>query len=133
MGSGFQEIEMKRWLQTASCMCVFSTIAMGEACFAQTAYNVPNDNPVRWQNSLQNWRNTPDNWPNSPQNWQNSSQNWANSPQNWKNNPDNFNSTNGIYDRDGNRVGYAVPRADGSGVNYYDNGGRQTGYQLQQK
>jgi hypothetical protein len=123
---------MSLWLKTASCVCIFSTIFMGQACFAQTAdssYNFPNDNPAQWQNSLQNWRNTPDNWQNSPQNWQNSPQNWANSPQNWNNSPDNYNSTNGIYDRDGNRIGYAVPRADGSGTNFYNNSGRQTGYQ----
>ena len=40
----------------------------------------------------------------------------------------NYNNVNGIYDRDGNRIGYAVPRADGSGINYFDNSGRRTGY-----
>jgi hypothetical protein len=68
-------------------------------------------------------------WQNSSSNWQNTSQDWRNSPQNWANSAQNYNNANGIYDRDGNRVGYAVPRADGSGINYFDNSGRRTGYQ----
>ena len=35
--------------------------------------------------------------------------------------------------QNGNRIGYAVPRADGSGVNYFDNSGRRTGYQNYEK
>jgi hypothetical protein len=43
------------------------------------------------------------------------------------NSAQNYNNVNGIYD--GDRIGYAVPRADGSGINYFDNSGRRTGYQ----
>jgi hypothetical protein len=45
------------------------------------------------------------------------------------NSAQNYNNANGIYDGDDNRIGYAVPRADGSGINYFDNSGRRTGYQ----
>ena len=69
------------------------------------------------------------NWPNSPNNWQNSPNNWQNNPNNWQNNSNNFNSQNGIYDNEGNRLGYAVPRADGSGVNIFKDDGDHLGYQ----
>jgi hypothetical protein len=110
---------MDSLLKTALCVCtLLSTTFIPGACFAQTAnwrYSSENYSPHRWANSPQNWRNSPDNWQNSPQNWQNS--------------PDNYNSTNGVYE-DGNRIGYAVPRADGSGVNFFNNNGHSTGYQL---
>ena len=77
----------------------------------------------------QSWQNSPNNWQNSPNNWQNSPNNWRNSPNNWNNSPNNFNSRNGIYDNDGNRTGYAVPRADGSGVNIFNDDGGRLGYQ----
>jgi hypothetical protein len=106
---------MKTWLKTA--LYLFTTLSatfVCAVCFAQT--------------SQQNWANSPQNWQNNPQNWDNSPQNWKNNPQNWQNNPNNFHSTNGIYDSDGRRIGYAVPKANG-GVNYFNNDGSRRGYQ----
>ena len=127
---------MNSWLKTALCLCTMlsATFTWG-ACYAQNWQNGPQfqnspqrqNSPQNWQNSPQNWQNSPDNWQNSPQNWQNSSQNWQNNPQNWQNSPENYNSANSIYDKDGNRTGYAVPRADGSGVNFFNNNGARTG------
>jgi hypothetical protein len=97
-----------------------SVTFVSTACFAQ--YSSQN-----WANSPQNWQNSPDNWQNSSQNWANSSQNWKNSPQNWQNNANNFDNSNGIYNGNGNRAGYIVPKANG-GANYFDNAGRRFGY-----
>ena len=74
------------------------------------------------------WENSPNNWENSSNNWENSSNNWKNSPNNWENSSSNSSSKNGVYDNQGNRRGYAVPRQSGSGVNYFDNEGNRTGY-----
>jgi len=38
-----------------------------------------------------------------------------------------MNSDRGIYDNEGNRSGYAIPRPDG-GVSVFDNNGNRTGY-----
>jgi hypothetical protein len=67
----------------------------------------------------QSWANSPLNWQNSPLNYQNSPLNYNNSPLNYENSPLNYNSNRGIYDSDGNRWGYAVPREDGSGTNLF--------------
>ena len=72
------------------------------------------------------WNASPHNWQNSPQNWNNSPQNWRNSSHNWGNSPSNPNS-NGLYDGEGKRRGYVVPREDGV-VNVYDHSGRWLGY-----
>jgi len=126
---------MRRSLKTTLYVCtLLSVSSMHAVCFAQI-YN-QNDvgnlqNPPsaqNWANSRQNWRNSPDNWNNSSQNWQNSSQNWQNSPRNWQNSADNFYNNNGIYDRNGNRRGYAVPTPNG-GINYFGNDGSRRGYQ----
>jgi hypothetical protein len=77
----------------------------------------------------QSFQNSPYNFQNSPYNFQNSPYNFQNSPYNFQNSPYNFNSTNGVYDNSGNRMGYAVPRSDGSGVNIFDNNGNRMGYQ----
>jgi hypothetical protein len=53
--------------------------------------------------------------------------NYKNSPYNYKNSPYNLNSSNGIYDEDGERQGYAVRRSDG-GVNFFNDEGNRTGY-----
>jgi hypothetical protein len=103
-------------------------------CFAQTYLQGPPGEPLspssqNWENSLQNWKNNPNNWQNSSANFQNTPQDWRNSPQNWENSAQNYNNKNGIYDRNGNRIGHAVPRADGSGMNFFDNSGRRLGYQ----
>jgi len=103
---------MRRWPKaTFGCCMLLATTMIGGAAFAQS-----------WQNSPNNWQNSHNNWQNSPNNWQNSHNNWQNSP-------NNFNSQNGIYDNEGNRAGYAVPRADGSGVNIFNDDGDRIGYQ----
>jgi hypothetical protein len=120
---------MKRALETALYLCTLASATFAcTVCFGQIYDQNNTPSSQNWANSPQNWRNNPDNWQNSPQNWQNSSQNWKNSPQNWQNNGNNYNSTNGIYDRNGNRIGYGVPSANG-GVNYFNNDGSRSGYQ----
>jgi hypothetical protein len=123
--------------KTALCVStILSATLLSGACFAQTYTNgqqkgaSPDASSQNYQNSPQNWRNSPDNFQNSSQNYQNSSQNWQNSPQNWQNSGSNFNSANGIYDSNGNRAGYAAPRGDGGGINYFNNNGNRDGYQL---
>jgi hypothetical protein len=126
---------MKSWLKTALYSCTLASAAVvSTVCFGQTydqtktpaAQNSPSSQ--NWTNNPQNWKNSPDNWQNNSQNWQNNSDNWKNNPQNWKNSGDNYNNTNGIYDSNGNRVGYSVPRSDG-GVNYFNSDGSRKGYQ----
>jgi hypothetical protein len=131
---------MNGWFRTALCMgALLTTTSMSGICFAQTYTNGSQQggqnslSSQNWQNSQQNWRNSPDNWNNSRSNWQNSSQDWQNSPQNWQNSGANYNNANGIYDSSGNRIGYAVPRSDNGGVNYYNNDGRRGGYQVYDK
>ena len=65
-----------------------------------------------------NWNDSPLNWQNSPQNWNNSSSNWNNSPNNW---------SNGVYDNQGNRMGYQTRTPDGV-TNIYDNQGNRLGF-----
>ena len=64
---------------------------------------------------------------NSPLNYENSSMNYKNSPLNYENSRMNRNSTNGIYDQNGNRTGYEVKAPSGV-VNRFDNEGNRTGY-----
>ena len=52
---------------------------------------------------------------------------WENSPNNWNNSRNNPNA-NLIYDNYGNAQGYAVPKANGTGVNVYDFDGNRRGY-----
>jgi hypothetical protein len=136
----FRRCEMNGWLKTAlcktaPCLCaMLAATSLATVCFAQsypqTYLRDPQNGPSsqNWANSPQNWRNSPDNWQNNPQNWQNKPQQWQNSPDNWQNSADNYNNANGIYDSNGNRLGYAVPRPDG-GANYFNNNGDRTGYQ----
>jgi len=126
---------MKSWLKTAMYLCpMLSVTFVCTAGFAQTYLqnNAPSlqnsPSSQNWTNSRQHWQNSPDRWQNSSQNWQNSPQNWQNSPQNWKNSADNYYSSNGIYDSNGNRTGYAVPTPNG-GINYFGNDGSRRGYQ----
>ena len=119
---------MKRWLKTALYGCTMLPVTfVGTVGFAQIYDQNNSPSSQNWANSPQNWRNSPDNWQNSPQNWQNSSQNWKNSPQNWQNSANNYNNANGIFDSNGNRIGYGVPTANG-GVNYFNNDGSRRGY-----
>jgi hypothetical protein len=123
--------------KTALCVCtILTATSVSGACFAQTYANGQQNGPSpqtssqNWENSPQNWRNSPDNWQNSARNWQNSAQDWQNSPQNWQNSGANYNNANGIYDSNGNRLGYVVPRGDKGGLNYFNNDGTRSGYQL---
>jgi len=72
------------------------------------------------------WEDSPMNWKNSDMNYENSSMNWKNSSMNWENSSMNPNSR-GIYDADGNRSGYIVPKS-GGGFNMFDNQGNRMGY-----
>jgi hypothetical protein len=74
-----------------------------------------------------NWSNSPYNFQNSPHNFNNSPYNFQNSPHNFNNSPYNFNSGNGVYDNQGNRVGYGVTSPTGV-TNYFDNNGNRMGY-----
>lgn len=120
---------MKIWPKTILYFCTMQSMTfMCSVCFAQIYDQRGSPSLQNWANSPQNWRNSPDNWQNNPQNWANSPQNWKNNPQNWQNNANNYNSTNGIYDRNGNRLGYFVPKGDGA-VNYFNNDGSRRSYQ----
>jgi hypothetical protein len=126
---------MKSRLKTALYLCTLLSVTfVHTVCFAQTFDLNKTPDPQNslssqnWANSLQNWQNSPDNWQNSSQNWQNRSDNWKNNPQNWENSGNNYNNANGIYDSNGNRIGYSVPRPDG-GVNYFNSDGSRRAYQ----
>jgi hypothetical protein len=47
---------------------------------------------------------------------------------NYQNSPMNYNSKNGIYDNNGNRVGYETKSSSGV-KNIFDNNGNRIGYQ----
>jgi hypothetical protein len=74
-----------------------------------------------------NFNNSPLNWANSPLNFDNSPLNFNNSPLNWANSPLNVNATNGVYDTNGNRVGYTTVSPHGT-VNIFGSDGNRTGY-----
>ena len=59
--------------------------------------------------------------------WESSPLNFQNSPLNFDNSPLNFNSTNGVYDNRGNRIGYGVTTPSGV-TNFFDNNGNRSGY-----
>lgn len=88
-----------------------AAIAQGSA-YAQQAINF-NDSPNNFQNSLNNFDNSPNNFRNSPNNFDNS--------------PNNFSATNGVYDNQGNRIGYEVKAPSGV-TNVFDNDGNRIGY-----
>lgn len=74
-----------------------------------------------------NWADSPYNWKNNEYNFNNSPNNWENSAYNWKNSPNNYDSRNGVYDGNGQRVGYEVVSPQGV-KNYFDNNGNRVGY-----
>ena len=74
-----------------------------------------------------NFDNSPYNMQNSQFNMDNSPYNMRNSPYNIDNSPYNTNSTNGVYDNTGNRIGYEVKAPSGV-TNYFDNSGNRIGY-----
>ena len=84
-------------------------------------------NSIAQAQTIPNWNASPLNFSNSPLNFDNSPLNFNNSPLNFQNSPLNINSTRGVYDNNGNRMGYAVPNPSGT-VNYYNNNGNRTGY-----
>ena len=79
------------------------------------------------KSQITNFDNSPLNFNNSSLNFDNSSLNFKNSPLNFDNSPLNFNSTNGIYDNRGNRIGYETKSSNGV-TNFFDNNGYRTGY-----
>ena len=81
---------------------------------------------VQAQQAL-NWNDSPNNFQNSQNNWENSPNNFQNSPNNWQNSPNNYSANNGVYDNQGNRVGYEV-RAPSGVTNVFDNNGNRVGY-----
>ena len=93
-------------------LAVLSMLIASCSANAQQAYNF-NDSPSNFQNSLDNFNNSPSNFNNSPNNFNNS--------------PNNFNATNGVYDNQGNRIGYEVQAPSGV-TNIYSNEGRRMGY-----
>jgi hypothetical protein len=74
------------------------------------------------------WENNPLNYKNSPYNYDNSQYNYKNSQYNWENSPYNLDSKSGIYNNEGNRIGYEVQNSQGT-RNIYDNNGNRVGYQ----
>lgn len=74
-----------------------------------------------------NWNDSPNNFQNSLNNFDNSPNNFNNSPNNFNNSPNNFGATNGVYDNQGNRIGYEVQAPSGV-TNIYSNDGRRMGY-----
>jgi hypothetical protein len=82
--------------------------------------------PAPAQQCLQ-WGCGPDNWANSPDNFANTPLDWQNSPMNWNNSALNPMAPYGIYDNNGDRLGYGVP-TPGGGMNIFDNEGNREGY-----
>ena len=85
--------------------------------------------PIAQVTSIQN---SPYNMQNSQFNMENSPYNMRNSPYNMENSPYNLNSNNGIYDNNGNRMGYEVKAPSGV-TNYFDNNGNRIGYSPSQR
>jgi hypothetical protein len=74
-----------------------------------------------------NWQSSPLNYQNSELNFNNSALNYNNSPLNYQNSPLNYNATNGVFDNNGNRLGYEV-RSPAGVTNLFDNNGNRIGY-----
>ena len=73
------------------------------------------------------WDNSPFNYKNSQYNYDNSQYNYKNSQYNWENSQYNTSSKNGLYDNQGNRMGYETRSEQGT-RNIYDNNGNRIGY-----
>lgn len=69
----------------------------------------------------------PFSWATSELTLQNNSFDWNNSPYNWNNTYLNPYAKNGIYDNDGNRIGYERKNEYGT-TNIFDNDGNRQGY-----
>jgi hypothetical protein len=73
------------------------------------------------------WENNPLNYKNSSYNYENSQYNYKNSQYNWENSSYNMDSKTGVYNDQGNRIGYQVQNNQGT-RNIYDNNGNRIGY-----
>ena len=93
--------------------------------YNNSKYNYKNSE-YNYKNSEYNYSNSVHNYKNSENNYENSSYNYNNSPYNYKNSYFNPSRTE-IVDKDGNSIGYAVPKK-GGGYNLFDNDGNRTGY-----
>jgi len=86
---------------------------------------------VLWTRSVNaqslNYNDSPLNYKNSELNYNNSPLNYNNSPLNYNNSPLNYNANNGVYDNQGNRIGYEVQSPQGV-TNVFDNNGNRIGY-----
>lgn len=82
--------------------------------------------PAAGQQTL-NFNDSPMNFKNSEMNFENSPMNFRNSPMNFDNSSMNFNAKNGVYDPNGNRIGYEVKTPSGV-INIFDNDGNRVGY-----
>ena len=60
-------------------------------------------------------------------NWDSNPSNWNNSVSNWDNNPSNAYTNNGVYNNQGQRIGYETKAPSGV-TNVYDNNGNRVGY-----
>lgn len=76
--------------------------------------------------SAETWAN-PFGWENNELNLKNNSMDWNNSPYNWNNTYLNPYAKNGVYDNDGNRIGYERKNEYGT-TNIFDNDGNRQGY-----
>jgi hypothetical protein len=99
----------KRMLRRTFFAAAVAGIFSPQASYAQWTTN---DSPFSVQNNPFNTYNSPFSVQNSPFNTQN--------------NPFGV-GNNGIYDNNGNRMGYGVYRPDG-GINLFDNQGNRFGY-----
>ena len=87
-----------------------------QSCSAQAMVNPP-----------PNFHSSQFNFNNSPYNFNNSPYNFNNSPFNFNNSPFNFNAQNGVYDANGNRMGYSTVNPQGT-TNFFSDSGSPIGY-----
>jgi hypothetical protein len=57
---------------------------------------------------------------------------WNNSPNNWDNSANYWNAANGVYNNQGNQIGYETQSPSGV-TNVFDNNGNRMGYLPSQK
>lgn len=111
---------LKKLLQVGSLLTLLTCSVVG---YSQSTFN-PGASPGP---TALNYNNSPLNYQNSELNYQNSPLNYQNSPLNYQNSSMNTNAQNGVYDNNGNRVGYEVKAPSGV-TNYFDNNGNRVGY-----
>ena len=113
---------LKKLLKVGSLLALltFSIIGYSQSSFNPGATFSSDTSSLNYNNSALNYQN-------SELNYQNSSLNYQNSPLNYQNSSMNYNANNGIYDNNGNRVGYEVKAPSGV-TNFFDNNGNRIGY-----